>query len=137
MAVRRWRVSECDVLQKAGIQSRQLVWPKSTTDAQATVTHVVMAPGAVSQRHAHAKSEQIWIVERGEGRLLLADGREEPLGAGDVVLTPMGDVHGVANTGASELVYLAVTVPPQDFSAAYGAAPGEEGASPRSRPPAP
>ncbi len=123
MAVRRWRFCECDVLQKAGIQSRQLVWAKSSPGAQATVTHVVMAPGAVSGRHAHPRSEQIWIVERGEGLLLLADGREEPLLPGDVVLTPAGDVHGVANTGANELVYLAVTVPPQDFSAAYGADP--------------
>jgi mannose-6-phosphate isomerase-like protein (cupin superfamily) len=119
MAVQRWRVLECDVLIKPGIQSRQLVWPKNSAESQTTITHVTVEPGSVSDRHAHERSEQIWIVERGEGILLLENEQSEILRAGDIVRTPAGEIHGVANSGEEPLVYLAVTTPPQNFSYAY------------------
>jgi len=119
MAVQRWRVFECDVLIKSGIQSRQLVWPKNSPDSQATITRVTMEPGFVSERHSHKGSEQIWIVEHGEGVLLLANEQTQVLGAGDIIRTPAGEIHGLTNSGNEPLVYLAVTVPPQDFSFAY------------------
>jgi mannose-6-phosphate isomerase-like protein (cupin superfamily) len=119
MAIQRWRVLECDVLIKTGIQSRQLVWPKNSPESQTTITHVTMEPGSVSDRHAHERSEQIWIVERGEGILLLENEHSEVLRAGDIVRTPAGEIHGVANSGKEPLVYLAVTTPPQNFSSAY------------------
>jgi mannose-6-phosphate isomerase-like protein (cupin superfamily) len=121
MAVQRWRVVECDVLIKTGIQSRQLVWPKNSPESQTTITHVTMEPGSVSARHAHERSEQIWIVERGEGILLLENEHSEVLRAGDIVRTPAGEIHGVTNSGKEPLVYLAVTTPPQNFSSAYDA----------------
>jgi|ERR1700683_3615084 mannose-6-phosphate isomerase-like protein (cupin superfamily) len=119
MAVQRWRVVDADVLIKPGIQSRQLVWPENSPESWTTVTHVTMEPGSVSERHAHERSEQIWIVERGEGVLLLGNEQTEALRAGDIVRTPASEVHGVANSGKEPLVYLAVTTPPQDFSFAY------------------
>jgi mannose-6-phosphate isomerase-like protein (cupin superfamily) len=119
MAVQRWRVIDADVLIKPGIQSRQLVWPENSPESWTTVTHVTMEPGSVSERHAHERSEQIWIVERGEGVLLLGNEQTEALRAGDIVRTPASEVHGVANSGKEPLLYLAVTTPPQDFSFAY------------------
>ena len=119
MAVQRWRVVECEVLVKPGVRSRQLVWPRSSPECRTTITHVTMEPGSVSERHAHADSEQIWIVEQGEGLLLLADQQSEVLRAGDIVRTPAGEMHGVVNGGEGPLVYLAITTPPQDFSSAY------------------
>ena len=119
MAVQRWRALDCDVLTRAGIQSRQLVWPRNSPQSQATITHVTMEPGSISERHAHERSEQIWIVDRGEGILLLGNEQTELLRAGDIICTPPGEIHGVVNTGSGTLVYLAVTIPPQDFSSAY------------------
>lgn len=93
-----------------------------------------MWPNNGRQRHDHARhngaggylsktcepvSEQIWLIEQGDALLLLADGRTDELRAGDVVRTPAGTIHGVANTGGGPFVYLAVTTPPQDFSRAY------------------
>jgi mannose-6-phosphate isomerase-like protein (cupin superfamily) len=128
MTVQRWRVTDCDVLSKPGIQSRQLVWPKNSPESRATITHVTMEPSAVSDRHAHARSEQIWIVERGEGTLLLRDEKTEFIRAGDIVRTPEGEVHGIVNRGSEPLVYLTVTIPPQDFSSAYHATASANGA---------
>ena len=78
-----------------------------------------MEPGATSARHVHPVSEQIWLIEQGSALLLTADGQTDRLRAGDVVRTPAGTIHGVANTGSGQFVYLAVTTPPQDFSPAY------------------
>lgn len=119
MVVQRLRVAECDVLRKTGIESRQLIWSNNSPEAQVTITHVTMVAGSLSQRHAHERSEQIWIVEQGEGLLLLAGDRSESLQAGDIVRTPAGEVHGVENTGSEPLIYLAVTTPPQNFAGAY------------------
>ena len=119
MAVQRWRAVDSDVLIKPGIQSRQLVWPKNSPESRTTITHVTMEPGSVSERHTHERSEQIWIVERGEGILLLENEHTEVLRAGDIVRTPAGEIHGVANSGNEPLVYIAVTTPPQNFSSAY------------------
>ena len=96
MGVQRWRVLECDVLIKPGIQSRQFVWPKNSPESQVTITHVTMEPGSVSERHAHERSEQVWIVERGEGILLLGNEQTEVLRAGDIVRTPAEEIHGVS-----------------------------------------
>jgi quercetin dioxygenase-like cupin family protein len=78
-----------------------------------------MEPGSVSERHAHERSEQIWLVERGEGILLLENEQTGVLRAGDIVRTPAGEIHGVVNSEKEPLVYLAVTTPPQNFSSAY------------------
>jgi quercetin dioxygenase-like cupin family protein len=119
MGLQRLRLDDCEVLVKTGIRSRQILWPKNAPGAQATITHVTMEPGSISRRHTHPKSEQTWIVEQGEGVLLLENGSTEKLAAGDVVRTPAGETHGVENTGSVPLVYLAVTTPPQDFTGAY------------------
>jgi hypothetical protein len=62
MGLQRWRVLECDVLSKPGIQSRQLVWPKNSPESQAKITHVTMEPGSVSERHAHACSSRSGLL---------------------------------------------------------------------------
>jgi quercetin dioxygenase-like cupin family protein len=111
------------VLAQPGIQSEQIVWPQNAPDARVTITRVTMEPGATSQRHSHPKSEQTWLVERGTATLLLADDKTEELRAGDVVRTPAGEVHGVTNSGSEPFVYLAVTVPPQDFTTVYSSHP--------------
>ena len=115
------RLSRTDVttLENPGFRSEQIVWPGNAPDARATITRVTMQPGAVSTRHVHTASEQIWIVEQGTAMLLMEGDAAEALAAGDVVRTPAGAVHGVSNTGAGPFVYLAVTTPPQDFTPAY------------------
>lgn len=119
MAIQRLSRDDVTVLENAGARSEQIVWPGNAPDAKTTITRVTMDPGAVSRPHAHPRSEQTWLIERGAATLLLADGRSAGLRAGDVVRTPEGDVHGIENTGHEPFVYLAVTTPPQDFTGSY------------------
>ncbi len=119
MAIQRLSIRDVTILKNPGKVSEQLVWPRNAPDSAMTITRVTMAPGAVSSRHSHARAEQIWIVEAGEGALLLAGGEQAPLKTGDIVRTPAGDTHGVENTGREPLVYLAITTPPEDFTPRY------------------
>lgn len=110
---------DCTTLINEGFTSLQLLWPKNSPEAKATITRVTMEPGAVSGRHSHKTSEQIWVVEKGTGMLLLDAGHERPLKAGDIVRTPTAEIHGVRNIGDGEFIYLSITTPPQDFTSAY------------------
>ncbi len=115
------RADEVVALSNSGVTSHQLLFPENSTSARVTITRVVLQPGAVSPRHRHPSSEQIWLALNGAGKLLLADGLAAPFAAGDVVRFEDGEVHGVENTGTSALEYVSVTSPPINFRAAYAA----------------
>ena len=119
MSIQRLSTTDFATLQNPGVRSVQIVSPKNAPEALVTITRVTMEPGALSARHAHPNSEQIWIVERGRATLLMNHDQTDVVQAGDVVRTPAGSIHGVDNTGREPFVYLAVTTPPQDFTAAY------------------
>ncbi|MDR5832324.1 cupin domain-containing protein [Caballeronia sp. LP006] len=106
-------------LKNPGKDSVQLLWYKNSPEAKMTITRVTMQPKAVSERHSHAISEQEWIVEKGQGTLLLANNATREIRAGDVVRTPAGAIHGVVNSGNETLIYISVTTPPEDFSKFY------------------
>ncbi len=119
MTIQRLFAADFTTLLNPGVRSVQIVWPDYAPEARVTITRVTMDSGAVSARHAHPVSEQIWLIEQGSAELLIAGGDTEALRAGDVVHTPAGTTHGVANTGDEPFIYLAVTTAPQDFTAAY------------------
>lgn len=56
---------------------------------------------------------------KGNGKLLLADGKEQKFTAGDVVRFERNDIHGLYNESDEEFIYISVTAPPIDFSYAY------------------
>jgi quercetin dioxygenase-like cupin family protein len=108
-------------LTNPGVTSVQLLSPRNSQSSRVTITRVVIAPGAMQPRHSHSASEQIWYALSGSGALLLADGRTQPICAGEVVRFAENEVHGLENTGAAPFEYLSVTSPPIDFSYAYAA----------------
>ena len=70
-----------------------------------------LAPGAATERHLHALSEEIYFVLEGEG-VIEIDGEETTLRAGDGVVIPPGAAHTIATTGELELCFLCCCVPP-------------------------
>jgi mannose-6-phosphate isomerase-like protein (cupin superfamily) len=119
MPIQRLSARDVTVLKNPGKRSEQLVWHRNAPESSMTVTRVTMEPGAVSTLHAHARAEQIWLIERGSGTLLMDGGAEMRIEAGDIVRTPAGDAHGVVNSGSEPLIYLAITTPPEDFTKRY------------------
>lgn len=102
-----------------GVVSRQLLNPDNSSSQLVTITEVHLEPGACQPRHTHEASEQIWYAAKGSAALLLADEKEHPFCAGDVVRFEKQDVHGLYNSGEDEFIYISVTAPPIHFGYAY------------------
>jgi mannose-6-phosphate isomerase-like protein (cupin superfamily) len=118
MPIQRLSARDVTALKNLGKHSEQLVWHRNAPDAAMTITRVTMDPGAVSTLHAHAKAEQVWLIEQGAGTLLMDGGKSE-VKVGEIIRTPAGEAHGIVNSGTAPLVYLAITVPPEDFAKRY------------------
>ena len=113
------RAGETVLLKNTGVTSRQLLFPENSSSERITITRVTLAPGAKNPPHRHETSEQVWVVLRGSGHLLLDNGRREPFAEGDVARFEDNDLHGFENTGGSIFEYLSVTSPPVNFRGAY------------------
>jgi quercetin dioxygenase-like cupin family protein len=113
------RSSECTVLRKSGITSRQLLFPENSNSERVTITHVTVSPGGKNPPHRHAESEQIWVALRGSGHLLLEGGTTMAFGEGDIARFEDGDLHGFENTSGTDFEYMAITSPPVNFRSTY------------------
>jgi mannose-6-phosphate isomerase-like protein (cupin superfamily) len=60
--------------------------------------------------HTHQDMDKVYQVVEGEG-LLLLDGRELPIKAGELVVAPGGVPHGIRNTGSGRMLVLAILAP--------------------------
>ena len=67
-------------------------------------------PGQSHALHAHQGMDKVYHVLEGQGVFLL-DGRELPMGVGDLLIAPEGVAHGVRNSGSGRLLVLAVLAP--------------------------
>jgi mannose-6-phosphate isomerase-like protein (cupin superfamily) len=66
--------------------------------------------GQSQSPHAHDGSDKVYVVLEGEGLFRVGD-EEEALEAGQAVLAPSGELHGVANEGPERLVCLVFMAP--------------------------
>ena len=68
---------------------------------------VRIPPGKVNERHRHAH-ESVFVILAGSGRIEVG-GSSAEVTVGSVVFAPRWQVHQTINTGAEDLVMLAVT----------------------------
>ena len=66
--------------------------------------------GGATQRHYHARSEEIYLIVEGDGELEV-DGERREVAAGDAILIPSGAWHQLT-AGASGVRLLCCCVPP-------------------------
>ena len=67
-------------------------------------------PGQVQAPHAHHGSDKVYYVVSGKGFFQVGD-EERELGAGEIVMAPSGQNHGVVNRSAERLVVLVYMAP--------------------------
>jgi quercetin dioxygenase-like cupin family protein len=75
-----------------------------------TFNHIRYEPGAEFPQHRHEQSEDVFFVLEGSGWLRLGDERT-PIGPGDVVWVPAGEVHGTV-AGPQGMVVVSCQGPP-------------------------
>jgi uncharacterized cupin superfamily protein len=85
------------------------------------VSHVVLKPGAwSSQRHWHAAEDELVAMLAGEA-VLIEDGGETLLRAGDVAVWPKGVANGhhLVNRSADDAVFIAISAGDRDGGGSY------------------
>jgi mannose-6-phosphate isomerase-like protein (cupin superfamily) len=85
------------------------------TDQQ-SLAEATLETGQSTERHYHAKSEEIYFVLEGRGDMEV-DGERCAIGAGDAVLIPPGAWHEVR--AREPLRFLCCCAPPYDHSDTY------------------
>ena len=87
------------------------------TDEQ-SLAEATLQPGQSTQRHYHSRSEEIYLVVEGSGRMEL-EGEERDVAAGDAILIPPGAWHEIRAAGNTPLRILCCCAPPYSHDDTY------------------
>lgn len=95
---------------KDGSLIRELVHPAVHGNANQSFAEAIVSAGQSTQLHRHHRSEEIYHITAGEGRMTLgAD--SFTVSVGDTVVIPPGTPHCIENTGTTELRILCACAP--------------------------
>jgi quercetin dioxygenase-like cupin family protein len=76
-----------------------------------------LQPGQEIPAHIHPHGQDTWTILAGQGEYYLdRSGSTQSIETGDVVVAPIGSVHGVYNHGNEPLVFISIVTP---FDAGY------------------
>ncbi len=101
---------ECPRDERGGQVSFLIASPESGS-GRLSVTWVVGEPGSQQALHAHPESDQVYVVVRGHG-VMIVDGEEREVAEGAAVLVRPGQTHAIRNTSDGPLEYVSATAPP-------------------------
>ncbi|AFY75257.1 cupin domain-containing protein [Synechococcus sp. PCC 7502] len=83
-----------------------------TESEHAAVIAWHLNPHQIISAHIHPYGQDTWTILAGEGQYFLDEtGNTQIIRAGDVVVAPIGNVHGVINTGTEPLIFISVVTP--------------------------
>lgn len=86
-------------------------WWNSPDDTQASIARARVEPGVTTKRHRLNGVTERYVILEGQGRVEVGTLAPEAVGPGDVVVIPPGTPQRIANTGGSDLVFLAICTP--------------------------
>ncbi len=96
---------------KDGSEIRELLHPARHGPGAMSFAEAIIEPGGTTHLHLHQKSEEIYYITQGTGRMRLGEA-EFDIGRGNTVRIPPGTLHNVANTGNESLKILCACHPP-------------------------
>lgn len=80
-------------------------------DGDVSIARARVEPGVITRLHRLAGTTERYVIVEGEGRVEIGDLPAETVGPGDVVVIPPGTSQRIANTGRTDLVFLAICTP--------------------------
>jgi mannose-6-phosphate isomerase-like protein (cupin superfamily) len=101
-----------------GSTIRVLLDAETAATANQSLAEATLEPGQATQRHYHARSEEIYVLLAGEGEMEV-DGATRRVGPGDAILIPSGAWHQIRATGSGELRFLCCCAPPYAHDDTY------------------
>ena len=87
---------------KDGSEIRELLAPRNSCVRNQSLAEARLAVGAATQEHYHVRTEEIYYLTHGRGRMRLGT-EERDVTAGDAIAIPPGVRHKLWNTGTEPL----------------------------------
>lgn len=87
-------------------------------DPAVSIARARVAPGVTTHWHRLRDTTERYVILEGSGRVEVGDQRAQDVGPGDTVLIPPLCRQRITNTGAADLVFLAICTP-RFLAAAY------------------
>ena len=86
-------------------------WSNSAADPALSIAHARVAPGVTTRWHRVVGTVERYVILHGSGRMEVAGLPPTQVGPGDVVIIPADCPQRITNTGADDLLFLAVCSP--------------------------
>jgi mannose-6-phosphate isomerase-like protein (cupin superfamily) len=100
---------------KDGSEIRELLAHRNSCIRQQSLAEARLAPGAATTPHYHPRTEEIYYLLSGCGRMRLG-AEERDVGPGDAIAIEPGAIHTIANIGATPLIFLCCCAPAYEHS---------------------
>jgi mannose-6-phosphate isomerase-like protein (cupin superfamily) len=95
---------------KDGSEIRELLAYRNSAICNQSLAEARLAPGGSTQEHYHVKTEEIYYITHGTGRIRI-DGQTREVIGGDAIAILPGQRHKLWNTGADILRLLCCCAP--------------------------
>ena len=100
---------------KDGSQIRELLAHRNSVIRHQSLAEARLPVGTATQEHYHAKTEEIYFITAGHGRMCI-EGELSEVKPGDAVAIPPGKRHKLWNIGSEELRLLCCCAPAYEHS---------------------
>ncbi|MEM9353621.1 MAG: cupin domain-containing protein [Planctomycetota bacterium] len=98
---------------KDGSEIRELLAHRNSCIRLQSLAEARLPVGGCTQPHYHPKTEEIYYITEGAGRMILEDDVREVI-VGDAIAIPPGARHQIYNTGGGVLKLLCCCAPPYE-----------------------
>ncbi len=93
-----------------GSEIRELLAHRNSSIRNQSLAEARLKPGHQTTPHYHPRTEEIYYIVNGNGRMQLADEFRDVV-VGDAIAIPPGVTHQITNTGPDALVLLCCCAP--------------------------
>jgi mannose-6-phosphate isomerase-like protein (cupin superfamily) len=95
---------------KDGSEIRELLAHRNSCIRQQSLAEARLAPGQQTTPHYHARTEEIYYIVAGRGRMQIGE-EVQLVGPGDAIAIPPGAIHTIENVGDDTLRLLCCCAP--------------------------
>jgi mannose-6-phosphate isomerase-like protein (cupin superfamily) len=95
---------------KDGSEIRELLAHRNSCIRNQTLAEARLPPSGSTALHRHLKTEEIYYILEGQGLMQIGN-ETSPVGPGDAIAIPPGDMHQITNTGQTVLIFLCCCAP--------------------------
>ena len=100
---------------KDGSEIRELLAHRNSSIRNQSLAEARLPAGASTQEHYHPKTEEIYYITHGTGRIRI-EGELREVSPGDAIAIPPGQKHKIWNTGSETLRLLCCCAPSYEDS---------------------